>query len=169
MGGVSPGGKLLIRRALTATVIAGLTVFGTTACNMTSPVASLEMYAPSDGAQADLGNVKARNLIYFVDGEGHYGFFGAFANSGSNTETFNIGFTTTSGERFFQQYTVAGFDVVNLGYQNQKPLKVQLPVAAGDIVEVLLQSDSGSTRINVPVLDGTLPEYRDLVASLKNN
>jgi hypothetical protein len=166
---VSSGGKLRIRRALIASSLALLTVLGTTGCNLTSPVASLEMYAPSDGAQADLGNVKARNLLYFVDNKGNFGFFGAFVNSGSVTETFNIGFTDVSGERVFQQYSVAGLDVVNIGYQNQAPLKVELDAKAGDIVEVLLQSDAGSVRINVPVLDDTLPEYRELVESLSTN
>ena len=166
---VSSGGKLRIRRALTATLLALVTALGTSGCNFTSPVASLEMYAPSDGAQADLGNVKARNLIYFVDNQGNYGFFGAFVNSSTTEETFNLGFQTKSGERVFQQYSAAGLDVVNLGYQNQPPLKVELDANAGDIVEVLLQSDSGSVRINVPVLDGTLPEYRELVESLSTN
>lgn len=158
-----------IRRVVAATLLAVVTALGTSGCNLTSPVASLEMYAPSDGAQADLGNVKARNLIYFVDNKGNSGFFGAFVNSGSVAETFNLGFTTASGEKEFFQYNVAGFDVKNLGYQNQKPLKVDLTGKAGDIVEVLLQSDSGSVRINVPVLDDTLPEYKDLVASLSEN
>jgi len=121
---VSSGGKLRIRRALTATLLALLTALGTSGCNFTSPVASLEMYAPSDGAQADLGNVKARNLIYFVDNQGNYGFFGAFVNSSTTEETFNLGFQTKSGERVFQQYSAAGLDVVNLGYQNEPPLKV---------------------------------------------
>lgn len=166
---VSSGGKLRIRRALIASSLALLTALGTTGCNLASPVASLEMYAPSDGAQADLGNVKARNLIYFVDNKGNYGFFGAFVNSGSSAETFNIGFNTADGERVFQQYSVAGLDVVNIGYQNQPPLKIKLAANAGDIVEVLLQSDSGSVRINVPVLDDTLPEYKELVESLSTN
>ena len=160
---------MLIRRALIATVVAGLTVFGTAACNMTSPVASLQMYAPSDGAQADLGNLKARNLLYFVDNEGHYGFFGAFANSGRKEITFNLGFTTSTGDKLFRQYTVLGYQVVNIGYQNEPALKVELPVKAGDIVEIILQSDDGTDYVNVPVLDGTLPEYRDLVASLSRN
>lgn len=166
---ISSGGKLRSRRALTATVLALLTALGTSGCNFTSPVASLEMYAPSDGAQAELGNVKARNLIYFVDNKGNYGFFGAFVNSAANPETFNLGFKTRSGERVFQQYNLAGLDVVNLGYQNQPSLKVDLDANAGDIVDVLLQSDSGSVSINVPVLDGTLPEYRELVESLSTN
>lgn len=158
-----------IRRALIASSLALLTVLGTSGCNLTSPVASLEMYAPSDGAQADLGNVKARNLIYFVDDKGNAGFFGAFVNSGSNQEIFNIGFTNAQGERVFQQYSVAGLDVVNIGYQNQEPLRIDLAAKAGDIVEVLLQSDAGSVRINVPVLDDTLPEYKELVESLSTN
>lgn len=158
-----------IRRAFIAGSLALLTVFGTSGCNLTSPVASLEMYAPSDGAQADLGNVKARNLIYFVDNLGNFGFFGAFVNSGSTEEIFNLGFTNATGERVFQQYSVAGLDVINIGYQNQPPLRVELAAKAGDIVEVLLQSDAGSVRVNVPVLDDTLPEYKELVESLSKN
>jgi len=160
---------LLIRRALTATVIASLTVLGTTACNMASPVASLQMYAPSDGSQVDLGDLKARNLIYFVDNEGHFGFFGAFANSSSKEIDFNLGFTDAAGEKIFQQYSVGGFQVVNIGYQDQPALKIDLGEPAGSLVEITITSDAGTEYVKVPVLDGTLPEYRDLVASLSKN
>ena len=72
-----------VRRALLATVLATATIFSTAACNMISPVASMKIYAPSDGAQGDLGPVKARNLLILsndLTGQGKFGFMGVFAN-----------------------------------------------------------------------------------------
>jgi hypothetical protein len=167
--GYSSGGKLLVRRALLASSIAIAAVLGTSGCNFTSPVSSLDYYAPSDGAQADIGNLKARNLISLQDEQGNSGVVGAFANSGSKEITFAIKYTSFDGTPGYREYTVGAYQVINFGYQNNEPLDLNLGGMPGDIRTVLVYTDTDEASINVPVMDATLVEYADLVAKLGKN
>jgi hypothetical protein len=144
-------------------------VFSTTACNFTSHVASLDYYAPSDGAQADIGRLKARNLIYFTDNDGHTGFFGAFANSGSTKITFAIKYKSAQGTGEYREFSVGAYQVLNFGYQKTKPLQIALTGKPGDMVNIVVYSETDQSSINLPIMDATLPQYIDLVAGLTTN
>jgi len=159
----------VFRRAFLVATIGLLTVLGTSACNMLSPVASLKVYSPSDGTNGDLGMVKARNIIYFSDGKGNGALYGAFANSSSNTQDFALKLEGAANGPTYRQFLVKGYQVLNFGYQNQPALKIALKGKPGDLTTVLLYSDTGSVRLNVPILDGTLPQYKDIVDSLAKN
>ena len=108
---------MLVRRALLASSIVIALGLGTAGCNFISPVASLDYYAPSDGAQADIGQLKARNLISLQDKDANSGFVGAFANSGSKEITFAIKYTTAAGKTGYREFTVGAYEVLNFGYQ----------------------------------------------------
>ncbi len=160
---------MLIRRALLITAIASMTVLGTSACNMMSPVASLKTYAPSDGAQGDLGPIKARNLIYFTDNAGNSGLFGAFANSGNEDAEFAIGYYTAKGKLTYRAFKVAAHQVLNFGYQGKSALAIDLQGKPGDVVSIYLAAEEDPVTINVPIMDATLPEYQNAVDSLSGN
>lgn len=160
---------MLIRRAILGSVIALIAVLTTTGCNFTSPVASFNSYAPSDGSQADIGRLKARNLIYFTDSQGHTGFYGAFANSGSSAITFAIKFKNAAGASQYREFSVGAYKVLNFGYQGTKPLKIDLAGKPGDMVNIVVYSETDESSINVPIMDATLPQYTDLVAGLGSN
>lgn len=175
-----------IRRTLVATTIAITTLLGTTACNLTSPVASMDYYAPSDGAQVDLGALKARNLMYLVVDGSHYGFVGSFANSSATDITFALKFTTKTGKDNYRQFTVGPYKVVSFGYQNQPALKTDLKVNSavpadkinatpsligGSSVSVLLYTNTDQSEINVPVMTkgANVVTYDDLFARIAAN
>lgn len=160
---------MLIRRAILGSVIALTAVLTTTGCNFTSPVASFNYYAPSDGSQADIGRLKARNLIYFTDNQGHTGFYGAFANSGSTAITFAIKFKNASGASQYREFSVGAYKVLNFGYQGKKSLQIDLAGEPGDMVNIVVYSETDESSINVPIMDATLPQYTDLVAGLGSN
>jgi hypothetical protein len=160
---------LLLRRALLASTIAIATVLSTAGCNFFSPVASLDYYAPSDGSQADIGKLKARNLISLQDEAGNSGFVGAFANSDDEEITFAIKYTTADGTAGYREFTVGPYEVKNFGYQNTKPLDLDLGGAPGDVRTVLVYTNTDQASINVPVMDATLEEYADLVSKLGKN
>lgn len=160
---------MLIRRAILGSVIALTAVLSTTGCNFTSHVASLDYYAPSDGSQADIGRLKARNLIYFTDDQGHAGFFGAFANSGSKATTFAIKFNDASGKTNYREFTVGAYKVLNFGYQGTKPLQIDLAGKPGDVVNFVVYTETDESSVNVPIMDAALPQYTDLVAGLGSN
>jgi hypothetical protein len=186
----SPGGKVHIRRTVVATTIAIATLLATTACNLTSPVASLDYYAPSDGAQVDLGALKARNLMYLVamdeKNKAHYGLVGSFANSSSAEITVTLKFKTTSGAVMFRQFTVGSYKVKSFGFNNQAALKADLSVQTGipadelaknpaliggSAVSILIYTDSDQSELSVPVMAKTanVNTYDDLFAQIASN
>ena len=173
-----------IRRTIIASAIAIATVLGTSACNLVSPVASMDYYAPSEGAQADLGRLKARNLMYFVIDKDHYGLVGSFVNSSPEEIAFALTFDTNSGKDTYRQYTLPANSVISFGYQNQPVLKVDLKVEsaisaeelekdpsllAGSSVPVFLDTNTDQVKINVPVMGKDFPGYEDLVARMLAN
>lgn len=160
---------MLVRRALLASSIAIALSFGTAGCNFISPVSSLDYYAPSDGAQADIGKLKARNLISLQDKDANSGFVGAFVNSGSTEITFAIKYTTSKGKTGYREFSVGAYDVLNFGYQDTNPLELDLGGKPGDVRTVLVYTDTDQASINVPVMDATLLEYADLVSKLGKN
>lgn len=160
---------MLIRRAILGSVIAITALITTTGCNFISPVASLNYYAPSDGSQADIGRLKARNLIYFTDNQGHTGFYGAFANSGSTAITFAIKFKNAAGASQYREFSVGAYKVLNFGYQGKKSLQIDLAGKPGDMVNIVVYTETNESSINVPIMDATLPQYTDLVAGLGSN
>lgn len=161
---------MLVRRALLASSIAIALSLGTAGCNFISPVASLDYYAPSDGAQADIGQLKARNLISLQDADGNSGFVGAFANSGSKEITFAIKYEAKGfGETGYREFTVGAYEVLNFGYQDTDFLDLDLGGKPGDVRSILVYTDNDQASINVPVMDATLVEYADLVSKLGKN
>lgn len=132
-------------------------------------MSSLDYYAPSDGAQADIGQLKARNLISLQDAEGNSGFVGAFANSGSKEITFAIKYTTSAGKTSFREFTVGAYQVLNFGYQDTDFLDLDLGGKPGDARSILVYTDTDQASINVPVMDATLVEYENLVSKLGKN
>jgi hypothetical protein len=186
----SSGGKVHIRRTLVATTIAITTLLGTTACNLTSPVASLDYYAPSDGAQVDLGALKARNLMYLValdeKNQAHYGLVGSFANSSATEMTVTLKLKTTSGEVMFRQFPVGPYKVKSFGFEGQSALKTDLQVSTavpatdlaenpaligGSAVSILIYTDSDQAELSVPVMAKTdnVSTYDDLFAQIATN
>lgn len=156
-------------RKLAAVSIAAALMLGTSGCNFTSPVASIEAYAPSDGSQIDLENVKARNFIY-VAGEEFGGLFGTLVNPSLESKTVRIQYTdATLNEKKSISVNLLPGAALDIGYNGTAPLLVDLGSAPGKIVGIYLNEGSESGRqLNVPVLDGTLVEYQQLVDALQS-
>lgn len=154
-------------RKLAAVSIAAAVMLGTSGCNFISPVASMEQYAPSDGSQIDLENVKARNFIY-VAGEEFGGLFGTLVNPSLEAQTVRIQYTdATLAEKKSISVNLLPGGVLDLGYNGTAPLLINLGSTPGAIVSIYLNEGSNSGReLNVPVLDATLPEYQPLVDAL---
>jgi hypothetical protein len=182
----STGGKVHIRRTIVATTIIITTLLGTTACNLTSPISSLDYYAPSDGNQVDLGPLKARNVMYLVIDDNHSALVGSFANSSSEEITFALKFKTKAGADSYRQFTVAGYKVKSFGFENQPLLKTNLKVETtvpadelaatpsligGSSVSILIYTNTDQAELNVPVItqSSNITTYDALFTRLAKN
>lgn len=144
---------------------AALAVSTLTACTATNPVTTNEPYSLSDGVRTTLGPVTAVNLLVVSAGEGEPGVLsGALTNEGSDALQVTL---TTADQTTGSTIDLAGGATVYIGTGSVVGESVPIdPVEAapGQLLDLTLTSPSaGSTQVQVPVLDGTLPQYASLV------
>lgn len=158
----------MIIRKIAAVGIAASLLLGTSACGFMSPTASLEVYAPSDGAQIDLENVKVRNFIYLTNGNGGEALFGSIVNSGLESTTFKIQYTEeASSEKREVAFNLLPGQKLDLGYNGNSALVIDLAGTPGKIANIFVIEGNGTGKeIRVPILDGTLAEYKEIFATL---
>lgn len=157
-------------RKFAAVGIAASLMLGTSACGALTPIASLESYAPSDGVEASFTNLKVRNFMYIADGEGNGALFGSVVNSGLEPATLKIQYTDAeTGEKRDEALSLLAGQKRDLGYNGNTPLAIKLAGKPGQtVVMYVAEGSEVAAQLDVPILDGTLAEYKPLVEQIKN-
>ncbi|WP_182113047.1 MULTISPECIES: hypothetical protein [unclassified Actinotalea] len=152
-----PRHAVVTAAASVASVTLALTL---SACSATNPITTQDDYAASDGVMAQVGDLRAGNLVILTTGDGEPGaLVGAVTNDGDDAEvTFAL-----DGEEI-ASFEVRSRETVLLNQDGEEVEIAAVDAAPGTFARLMMASDvSGSTTVNVPVLDGTLPEYADHV------
>jgi hypothetical protein len=153
--------SVLTRRTRSAAAaVAAIAVLA--GCSATNPITTSFDYDPSDGVSQRLGDVRVGNLLLLAAEEGGAGtFVGFVANGGGQPASVVI---ALGGEQSDQIDVPAGQTVL-IGPEGDETVDVEaVPAAPGSKVDVTVTTDvSGAATVQVPVLDGTLPEYADLL------
>lgn len=148
------------RRLAAALLLTGATALGVGAC---SPITTLNSYAPSDGVRGDLGTqLRVENLMILSPAEGAEGaVLGGLVNETTSPVDVTLAIEGVSGG---QQLNVPAQDTLLLGPDHEAVTIPAVPVPPGAVVSVQVSTpESGSIALDVPVLDGTLPAYREYV------
>ncbi|WP_454050922.1 hypothetical protein [Cellulomonas sp. Marseille-Q8402] len=129
-------------------------------CSATNQITTEMAYAASDGVRASLGDLTAENLLLLAAAADEPGALqGALTNRGDDALTVEVA-TEASSERV----RVAAGETVLLGGTEGEEILLETPGAPGSTVALTLSTDAAGTEtLQVPVLDGTLPEYAGLV------
>ncbi|WP_423494142.1 DNA modification methylase [Microbacterium esteraromaticum] len=151
-------------RLVAAVALGAVVALGTTGCTFMTNQATTIDYSPSDGVNVDAtgGDIVVRNAMVIATEDGSTGnLVAAFVNTGDKSGRVNIDIAGT-----MLTVRVPAGDSVSLG-ADKDPLPIDgLNVMPGSNVEALFVSGDGeATATEIPVLDGTLPEYSDLVPS----
>lgn len=152
-------------RLVASAALSALVLFGATGCTFITPQATKTEYAASDGvniSDAD-GPIDVRNALVIATDDGSVGnFIAAIVNPTDERATLTI---TLAGLDPLTVTVPAG-STVSLG-AGADPLRiVGLDTKPGATVEMHFQSgDSTGVKSQVPVLDGSLPYYSNLVPS----
>ncbi|MFE5671274.1 hypothetical protein ACFQ58_06630 [Agromyces sp. NPDC056523] len=149
------------RLAASAALALGIAIGGS-GCAMATYQATTEKYDPSDGISADLGTIELRNMLVVSDDGEEGSLVAAIVNTGEDDATVEFE-VVDSGERF--EVDVDAGEVVSLGAGDEDPLVIEdLGAEVGGLVTIYAQHGSEEGQeLQVPVLDGRLPEYEDLV------
>ncbi|MGN8245092.1 hypothetical protein ACTHAM_002206 [Cellulomonas soli] len=140
---------------------AALAVAGLSACSATNPLQTAEAYSAADGVGTTLGDVRAVNLLVITAAEGEPGvLIGGLANDGSSDTEVTL---TVDGTQSTVEVPADG--VVTFGGDDGESFEIDsVGAAPGALTTLTIATGSaGSDELEVPVLDGTLPEYADLV------
>jgi hypothetical protein len=154
-------------RLVASAAISALVLLGATGCTFITPQSTTIEYPASDGVNisSDSGPLDVRNVFIVANEDGSVGnLVAAIVNPTGEKATLTI---TVQGSDPMAVTVPAG-GRVSLG-ADEDPLRiVDLDTLPGATVEVHFQSgDSTGVKSDVPVLDGTLPYYTDLVPSVE--
>lgn len=160
---MNPRSAASIAPRLVATVALGAAIaLGTTGCTFITPQASTISYSPSDGVSVDAtgGDIVVRNAMIIATDDGASGnLVAAFVNDGDKSSRIDI-----NVEGMLFTVRVPAGERVSLGADEEPLLIEDLNVSPGADAEVLFVSGDGDAEPTaIPVLDGSLPEYEDLV------
>ena len=161
------GGKLVLRKVAGLVLAAGVLV-SVAGCSFNPNPETRQSYAPSDGSGVDIHftgkhrneSLKFRNFLLLSDGTtGH--LFGTVINSGYKAQNILIQvFGDTSLE---QTITVdAGSTYV---FNGDNPASFTVDAKPGTLVDMRVGLASGTLneKISVPVLDGSIDYYQNLL------
>lgn len=145
------------RRIAASLAVAGLAL-GVTSCGAINQQSTTDHYAPSDGIIANVADAKVRNLLLVTNAEHQEArIIGTVVNSSDSPLTLTI----EAGNATQVEIPVDGSAAVKL---EDKDYTVDgLGVAPGEHAEATLSADGQSVETSIPVVDGTLEEYRAFV------
>jgi hypothetical protein len=151
----------LFNRKFAAIAISGLLVLGTSACSFTRDVPSLQTYAPSEGIDGDTANVALRNLIILTNGT-KAELIGSLVNVGNKASSVSLEIPGLSAANF----SLKAGEKLDIGYNGNAAIALSATGKAGDVETVKVTEGTQNISLNVPILDGGLSQYTDLVNSL---
>ena len=147
------------RRRLAAVGLATAALLGATGCSAINPQATTIEYAPSDGIIATVGEAEVRNLLLVSgesEAEGRY--IGSVANS--SEEPIEVSLTVNGTTT---RVSVPGGEVLSLETSENEHVIPSTGTFPGGMAQGTIEVDGQSQDVQIPVLDGTLPEYREFV------
>ena len=146
-------------RRLAAVGLAAAALLGATGCSAINPQATTVEYAPSDGIIANVGDAQVRNLLLVSsepEAEGRY--IGSVTNS--SQEPIEVVLTVDGTAT---RLSIPGGETLSLEDSENEHVIPSTGTAPGGMAEGTIEVDGQTQDVKVPVLDGTLPEYREFV------
>lgn len=155
------------RRTLAVAVLAVALplVGGLAGCSATNPIQTQRVYSPSDGVRATLGPLQTTNLLVVGTAKGKAAALsGGLVNAGGDAVTVDV---AVSGEQSTFTVPAHGSVLIGTGTDSGRTLPISsLDADPGALTTVTLKvSSAGSTTVQVPVVDGALPQYTSVLPS----
>ena len=157
-------------RIASSLALAAAIALGASGCAMMAPQGTTDPYAPSDGINLTVESVDVRNLLLIAaeDGENFNVVFTS-VNQGTSEQKLHFTFVDPSGANTAEaEFTVApGTQEFGDPAKGEQMVLVSIPgLKVGAMVTAFVQVGTGQdVERQVPVLDGTLNEYKRFVVA----
>jgi len=150
-------GKLAI-----AAAAIGVGLLSVTGCGFVNAQQTTHQYSASDGIKADLGQLQLRNMLIVASGEKESGrVIGAVFNQSNSDATLTI----SGADGAQTEVPVKAKSETYLNEESDSAVLSTAGAAPGGLAKVTVRSGSDSAQINIPVVNGTLPEYQKYLPS----
>lgn len=152
-------------RLLASVVIAATVALIASGCTFLTPQATLDKYDPSDGTSVTVGDVLVRNAILLsADGE-TASLLASLINRGTSSATVKLQYENASGATVDETIHLNGSTTKLIGDGSGETLILEgLDAPVGTLLDIYVQIGNETGEVlGVPVLDGSLPEYRNLL------
>ena len=149
------------RKIVSAIAISAALLVGTTGCSLNKNVDSMMVYAPSDGSQLNIGNVKLRNFIYLSNGKVGGKLIGTVVNDTAKDISVQFEYIDFDLRTKTDPITISAGEALGLGSgSDTSGLGVTISGAPGSNVNIWVSVDGATgEQFVVPVLDGSLGQY----------
>ena len=145
------------QRAAAAGVIA-LAVLGVSSCSAVNEQATVREYSPSDGIVENVGEVELRNLLVVSNGDGEAGrVLGTVVNASPD----DVGFSLAMGGTTLEWTIESGDKVIFEDAPADQTTVPNVDVLPGTGLRADASDGAETVELNVPVVDGTLEDYRE--------
>ena len=152
-------------RIASSVVVATAILIGTAGCNLIAPQATTEHYFASDGINVDVGSLAVRNAVIISD-DGDLGNL-VFTVENTTDEAAALRIQYQSGDsKRTRTVAVKAHQIRLVGSEGaDRTITLSgIDTQPGGLFPVYFQTgQSGGREERVPVLNGGLPEYSDLV------
>ncbi|MFK4730863.1 hypothetical protein ROT00_14330 [Agromyces mediolanus] len=144
-------------------------VIGASGCSMITYQATTEHYDASDGVSVNVGDLDLRNVLVVSDDGEQGNLVMTVVNRGDEDASLNVEFA--DGKTTAEPIEIGAGSTVAFGVDDVEGIDVLEPVLLdgidsipGSLMPIYFHySGAEGQEINVPVLDGTLAEYKSLV------
>lgn len=151
-------------RVATSISLVLLVLLGTTACNFIAPQATTVQYDPSDGVSADVGDVKVLNVLLLTEDGEEASLVASIVNTGTERVQIKLQYESGAG-KVDKKFTVGAGETQSLGSDGGMTIILDdINAMPGAMFPVFVQyGNATGKQLLVPVLDGSLAEYQDLL------
>lgn len=153
-------------KKITSLTLLALATLSLAGCSLSGTVSSLQPYAPSDGVQVDAQSLKARNVLIIQGESGRAVLIGSFVNSSQEDLMASVQTKDASGQDIRVEFSVKAETKFDLGYNGTEPIAFKLDGTPGQVHEVAVSGGGDPFVLDVPVMDGSLEEYRAYAEAL---
>lgn len=155
-----------MRSRATSIFLAGLVLASLTGCTFGAVQSTQQPYDPSDGIGAEIGSVKLLNALLVTDNGEDATLSVTLANDGIQNAAVKVSWETESGDRVERNVYVSAGTAKTIGSEGNTFVLSGIDAELGGLFPVFFQYDEvEGEELMVPVLDGGLEEYTDLVPS----
>ncbi|MHC6175525.1 hypothetical protein [Glutamicibacter endophyticus] len=152
--------RMTAGRRIAASIALTALAFGATGCGAINQQATTTNYAASDGSNITVAEAKARNILLVVNDESNEArLIGSVVNRSDSALSLSIAPEGLAPIRL----NVPADTALKLEDDANEQLVSNLTKSPGEHIDVTLSVGGESVESSIPVVDGTLPEYRDFV------